>query len=878
MLDLLLSMAGTAVLVFDEHGIVIRSNQHAADLLGYSIDELVGNHFGNLMPEQLAREHSELFRTFLEGDNGPRKMGRYRPATIRHKNGEDIPVEISIGKAEYENETILVASLHDLISEKRAEDLLQSMALFPQENPNPVIRINASGELLFANDSGKWMLEQACSLDGKVFPTGWLESIQRALDTNSHIVELFQYAERSYSFTFTPIRDMGYVNLYAVDVTDREKEKNRLTLSDEILNSIGNLVLVSNSNAEIVYVSPSVRKMIGYEPEEVLGQGWWEMERISGGDVEVEKDYIRKAAAGVIKPDSKPYEHRVRHKDGSWRWLMLSDTKGFSDHLIGIGSDITSIKLAEEELQRQRDFAQTLTTQMGQGLTVTDENGVFEFVNPSYAKMLGYTYSELIGKTPYDVMFPEDHKKLSDAQSKRTRGEITIYETRLKGRNNVELFALITSVPRLVGNKHVGAITVVTDLSERRRMEQQLKEYADKLTQANIELSEARDRALEASYLKSAFLATMSHEIRTPMNAILGMNEMLLDTKLDQEQREFAEIIGTSTQQLLSILNDILDFSKIEAGKMSIHLAPFKPDALIKQTLDLFHSKALEKKITLEYTVSANIPDMLMGDVVRIKQILGNFLSNAIKFTDTNGSVIINLSGTHLGEKTMMVTFSVQDNGFGIPETIKPKLFEPFTQADSTQTRKHGGTGLGLAISKRLAELMRGEIGFESIENTGSTFWVSLLLNKDISSAHMLKPELLTANSVKKNFSRFKPALIVEDNLVNQDLLTLQLHELGLSARRAGNGREAVELLQVDPDAYSIVLMDLNMPELDGLTAVSYIRKHEETTGKHSLIVAVTANAMAGMREACLAAGMDDFVSKPISLKNIEGLLGKWLK
>lgn len=877
MLDLFLSLAVNPVMAFDGHGILIRSNQHAADLLGYSIEELTGKELGSLMPRHFSPDHLKLFKDFLESENSPRQMGKYRSAAALHSNGEEIPVEISIGKAEYEGRTILVASLRDLKAEKRTEELLRSLALFPQENPNPVFRITVSGNLLFVNASGKRMLEHIGIVDEKTLPLDWFKYVLQALNANSQVVETLQYSDRFYSCMFTPVLDMGYVNLYAVDMTERELEKNRLALSDEILNSIGNLVLVANSKAEVVYVSPSVRDIIGYEPQEILGEGWWEVERLSDGDVEAEKNYIRKAAAGVIEPDPKPYEHRVRHKDGSWRWLMLSDTKGISDLLIGIGSDITSIKSAEEQLQRQRDFAQTLTTQMGQGLTVTDENGVFEFVNPAYAGMLGYEYAELIGKTPLDVTFPEDHKALLNAQLMRAKGDVTTYEARLRGRNDVEVFALITGVPRLKGNKYVGSITVVTDLSERRRMEQKLNEYTDKLSQTNIELSEARDRALEASYLKSAFLATMSHEIRTPMNAILGMNEMLLDTKLDKEQRELAEIIESSTQQLLSILNDVLDFSKIEAGKMSIHPASFNPAALLKQMLDLFQPRALEKGVSLKHTVTATIPQLLMGDAVRIKQILGNLLSNAIKFTNANGTVLVSLSGSHLNEKTMMVTFSVQDNGFGISENIKPELFEPFTQADSTKTRKHGGTGLGLAISKRLTELMHGEIGFNSAENSGSTFWFSLPLDKKISFVSEPKTMEPDANISNKDFSNFKPALIVEDNLINQDLLTLQLRKLGMSARYAGNGKEAVELLQVDPDSYSIVLMDLNMPEMDGLTAVRFIRKHEELTGKHSLIVAVTANAIVGMRETCQLAGMDDFISKPVSLKNINEILEKWL-
>lgn len=410
------------------------------------------------------------------------------------------------------------------------------------------------------------------------------------------------------------------------------------------------------------------------------------------------------------------------------------------------------------------------------------------------------------------------------------------------------------------------------------QLEQQLSVSDEQVKLINIQLADAKDRALEASYLKSAFLATMSHEFRTPMNAILGMNEMLLNTNLTREQHGFAQIIETSTQSLLAILNSILDFSKIEAGKASIQSVPFKPASLVQETVNLFQSGAREKNISLSVMVTSVIPEVLVGDAVRIRQILGNLVSNAIKFTRKGGVVFINLSGTHIDDEMLMITFSVQDSGIGISDEARTRLFEPFTQADSTETRQHGGVGLGLAISKRLVDLMHGEMGFESIEDTGSTFWFSLPLGKNLLKRVELEESKENfASRRHKNYSGCKPILIVEDNLINRDLLVMQLREFGLTARHAGNGREAMELLQVEPDTYSMVLMDLNMPDMDGVTATRFIRRHEEKTNKHTLIVALTANAMAGIRETCLQSGMDDFLAKPISLADMDSLLAKWL-
>jgi CheY-like chemotaxis protein len=431
------------------------------------------------------------------------------------------------------------------------------------------------------------------------------------------------------------------------------------------------------------------------------------------------------------------------------------------------------------------------------------------------------------------------------------------------------------------------------NITARKNDEKRLQEYAQELERKNEELESALVTAREATQLKSRFLANMSHEIRTPMNGVLGMTDFLLGTSLTAEQQEFAGSIKKSADALLTLINDILDLSRIEAGKLRLDRIPFSLAATVEESSSLFALQARTKGLDFSIAVSGDLPDMLVGDAGRIRQVLTNLIGNAVKFTDS-GRIDVEAEMVRPTEDGFLIRFSVRDTGIGIPPEQQSRLFESFTQGDGSSTRKYGGTGLGLSISKQLVELMDGELGVESRPGEGSRFWFTASFGKAAVVAPAAPPRRPipvpvpapavplspvapklpipspkpgTVTPQKSNGSPRKLwVLLAEDNEINQRIALRLLEKLGLGADAVDNGRAAVEALA--QKNYDMVLMDCMMPEMDGFEATAVIRNRERGKG-HIPICALTANAMEGDREKCLAAGMDDYISKPVGLDKL---------
>jgi len=519
---------------------------------------------------------------------------------------------------------------------------------------------------------------------------------------------------------------------------------------------------------------------------------------------------------------------------------------------------------AEEERERLFNLSLDL-------LCVASPRGVLVELNPAWQRTLGYSLDELKRLNLRAIVHPGDRRAVLKAFRRVLAGEtLEGFEARFRAKDGSYRWLLWAARSSPETNL---IYAVGKDITERRAAEEELQAKAEEIRRRNDELALALAAAREATETKSRFVAAISHELRTPMTGIIGMTELLLCTNLTDEQRHWAVTVKSSAESLLRIVNDILDISKLEAGRLEILRAPFDVRLCLRGVVTLLIAQAREKGLRLTTTVDEAVPNRIVGDEGRLRQVLVNLVGNAIKFTE-RGEVSVRVSveeePSPAGRRTLR--FTVADTGIGIPPDRVSQIFEEFVQADTSPARRFSGTGLGLAISKRLVEMMGGEIGCDSEPGRGSTFWFTLpLVPAAEEEAERSGPS--DAAPAEEPERRGK-VLVVEDNRVNRMVAEKMLTRLGCAVECVESGEEALRRLAEED--YDIVLMDVNMPGMDGLETTRRIREQERGL-RRTVIVAMTARAMDGDREICLEAGMDDYISKPVTVSELKRVLHRWL-
>ena len=697
------------------------------------------------------------------------------------------------------------------------------------------------------------------------------------------------------SLVSRPVEDKGFANsskgsvIAFRDVSEREKYLQSLKMYQIIVEQANDGIRMLDKNGRLIFQNQKMAGILGYEPQEMHGNPL--------KDYMHPEDWSKFDATWQDRKQGKPgvYEVRMMHKSGRVVWVTISamprlTAQGEFDGSFAVVRDITENKRMEMALKSSEQKYRHIAENTGDVIWRLDLNSLrFTYVSPSVYRLRGYTPEEVMAQPLEAALTRESSEfiknKLTQRLAALSNGDESVrVQTDIVDQpcSNGEIVhtEVVTTLITDNQDRPVEILGVTRDITERRRAEQALHQ--------------AMLKADQATKAKSVFLANMSHEIRTPMNGVIGMTDLLLDTDLNPEQRRLTEIIKSCGKNLLSLINDILDISKIESGKLELEMLEFDLNILLNDLASSMSVLARGKNLELTVELGPEVPKLLQGDPVRLRQVLTNLVGNAIKFTQ-KGNVVVQVAVSNglqniSDQDHVELHFAIQDTGIGIPEDKIPLLFDNFSQIDTSISRKFGGTGLGLSISRQLVKMMDGDIGVSSTLNLGSKFWFTARFLQQDKAKVTSVVSSPTANTAPKFSGQ---VIVAEDNPVNQLVAKGILKKLGLSTQIAANGLELLNLVKTV--ACHVILMDVQMPEMDGLEATREIRimmndecrvmKKENVLDSiinhyssfRIPIIAMTAGAMKEDRERCMKAGMDGFLSKPVSMAKMTKVFEKWL-
>ncbi len=879
-----------------ERGVILECNRNLAQMLGSTVGGVVGTKATDYVSFSSVALVAERIRSGSE---------EAYEAILRRKDGSEFPAEIRGRHCDFRGRTVRISAIRDLTIQKGIERELHQARLLEEADkvfsqriaelvPNNIYIFDVrNGANVFSNR------DVAASLgylpdDVKAVGDRFLSTIVHPEDLprvlarraelerrrDGEVVEFISRVRHSSGdwrwflnreavfkrgVEGTPLQLIGI----SQDITEIQSKNDALQESEARFRDLVNLVPIGIFKADIegriVYASDRVCRLTGLTPYEL--QGDW-----SGVLHPDDREHVvREYAAAVRERRTYDLEHRFQRKDGTVIWTHCQfepyrGPDGVVTGYLGVVHDISERKHNEdmtrqvEVLQRSEETFRELAEAIPQIVWTARPDGEVDYFNQRWSEYTGLKQGVHAAESWAHLIHPEDIRATTESY----RDSISLgvqYESehRFKRASDGEYrWHLNRAAPVL---DSAGTIIkwfgTSTDIHDRKEAER---------------LARSEQSAREASRLKSEFLANMSHEIRTPINGVMGMSEFLLDTPLSPDQRDYAQTIRRSADTLLTLVNDVLDFSKIEAGKLEIETVEFDLDELIRDTGKLFVHAATQKGVFWSVEAFTGLKRLVKGDSGRLRQVVANLVSNAIKFTST-GEVTLKVRLESQAASGVVARFEIKDTGIGIPEETRRKLFQPFTQADSSTTRKFGGTGLGLSICKHLVKLMQGQIGISSAAVQGSVFWFTIPLE--------LGADCVPANEAPSSppivlAERSALILVAEDNAINQKVAIKLLQKLGYRAHAVADGNEAINALREMP--YDLILMDCQMPELDGYEATRLIRSSKTLPNPGIPIVALTANAVTGDREKCLAAGMDDYVTKPIKSHELAKTIAKHLR